>query len=283
MDLIDVTNAKNIILRGCHYNVDDKDLCVLFIPGMAGNIIENKFIQVLGEELQKKSIGFICGHNQGSFHIVDYPTKDKDFIRKGVAFERFNDCLSDINAYIDYIINIGYKRIILIGHSLGANKVVYYLSKNKPEIAISYILLSPPDMAYEMEHIDDKDKLIVEATTNVAKGQSDLLLSTILWDYYFISSGTFIDLVTNVNLRNIPIISKNGSFDDLKSIKLPFIAIAGELDDSCSDDVDNYLSLLVNNSGYNGKYKIIKGANHTYKNCEYELFDRVYSFIKELI
>ena len=283
MKIVDIINSQNIVLRGCLYDTKNKNLCILFIPGMAGNIIENKFIQILGEELQKNDIGFLCGHNQGSFHIVDYPCNNNNgFVRRGVTYEKFEDCLPDISAYINYIKKLGYKKIVLAGHSLGANKVIYYLSKNKPDLIKAYILLGPPDMVAELNSIEDKDDLILEAKTNISNHEPNKLLSKLIWDYYILSSATFIDLVENKNLHNLPITSHIGSFDALKSIKLPFLAIAGEKDDSCSNNIEIYLSSLISNANSNGEYAIIKNANHTYINQEKELFNVIHAFINKI-
>ena len=280
MNIIDVKNSQGVVLKGCLFDVAHKDVCVLFIPGMAGNIIENKFIQVFGEEFQKKEIGFVCGHNQGSFHIVDLPCDNQDgFVRRGVAFERFDDCISDIDAYINFIIKLGYERIVLIGHSLGANKVIYYLSQNKSNLIKCYVLLGAPDMAAEVNLIDGKDKLIDEAKKNIKNGKPDRLLSKLIWDYYILSSARFVDLIGNENSHNLPITSGVGSFEQLKSIQLPLLAVAGERDDCCSSDIEKYLSTLIEKSEFAGEHAIIKDAGHTYVGREKELFNVVYNFI----
>ncbi|MBO5575774.1 MAG: hypothetical protein J5956_05690 [Ruminococcus sp.] len=43
--------------------------------------------------------------------------------------ERFEYTDDDIDAYLSYAEKLGYKHIILAGHSLGANKVIYYMSR----------------------------------------------------------------------------------------------------------------------------------------------------------
>jgi len=280
MNIIDIKNSQGIILKGCLFDVSHKDICVLFVPGMAGNIIENKFIQILAEEFQKKGIGFVCGHNQGSFHIVDLPCDNQEeFVRKGVAFEKFDDCISDIDAYINFIIKLGYKRIVLIGHSLGANKVIYYLSHNKSNLIKCYVLLGAPDMAEEVNLIVGKDKLIDEAKKNIKNGEPDKMLSKLIWDYYILSSARFIDLIENEHSHNLPITSGVGSFEQLKSIQLPLLAVAGERDDSCSNDIEKYLSVLIERSEFAGEQAIIKNAGHTYVGQEKELFNVIYKFI----
>ncbi len=280
MEIIDVKNSQNIILHGCLFDAKERSMCVIFVPGMAGNIIENKFIQVLGEEFQKQNIGFVCAHNQGSFHIVDYPYVDhENYPRRGVAFEKFDDCIFDISAYIEYAQKLGYKKIVLAGHSLGANKVIHYLSKQKPANVVAYILLSPPDIAYEIDTTKNMDKLLAEAKANINSGKPDKLLNELVWDYYILSSARFVDLVENKNAKNLPIMSKNGSFDALKSIKLPLLAIAGEHDDSCSNNIKRYLDSLIKNSNFAGEYAIVCGAGHTYYGKEQALFDAIYPFV----
>ena len=44
-------------------------------------------------------------------------------MRSGI--EDFNDTDEDIEAYLDFAEQAGYKHMILAGHSLGANKVIY--------------------------------------------------------------------------------------------------------------------------------------------------------------
>ena len=50
-----------------------------------------------------------------------------------------------MQAYIDFVKGCVYKHIILGGHSYGANKLIYYLSKNQNEKIDKYILISPTD------------------------------------------------------------------------------------------------------------------------------------------
>ena len=47
------------------------------------------------------------------------------------------------NAYIEFAQRQGYKHIYLAGHSLGANKVIYYLSRHHDKRVEKFLLLSP--------------------------------------------------------------------------------------------------------------------------------------------
>lgn len=56
--------------------------------------------------------------------------KDGSFKRCGCMYELFEDCIYDIDLAIQTAKDKGYKRIILLGHNYGCNKVIYYFYKN---------------------------------------------------------------------------------------------------------------------------------------------------------
>jgi len=287
MELIDVVNSQNITLRGGFWsNVRSKDTCVLFVPGMAGNFIENKFIQVLGEECEKNGIAFLCGHNQGSFQICDLPYSnnecEKTSVRRGAAFEMFDDCIADISAYVDYITKCGFSNIVLIGHSLGANKVIYYLSKNNKKTINKYVLLSPQDITLLLETDENYKELYSEAREKVANGSPDKFLSEFFGGWCAMSAKRYVDLYENQNARNLPIVSGVGSFKQLKSIQKPLLVIAGSEDDIYPSNISTLLeqqTIEADNQKLS-TWKIIDGANHTYDDKEKELAKEVLSFIK---
>ena len=61
-------------------------------------------------------------------------------ILNGVLFKS-NEKDDDIEGYLNYARKSGYKNIILAGHSLGANKVIYYLSRHHDKKNVSHFIL----------------------------------------------------------------------------------------------------------------------------------------------
>jgi len=123
-------NTNHTQLFGCLYGEAYADTCVIITNGTCGNIFENKFLQVVGEELEKSKISFVYAHNSGAFHRMDSAKNGEPI---GCTYELFDNCVEDLQAYVDWAKESGYKHIVLGGHSYGANKVVYYLSKNQNE------------------------------------------------------------------------------------------------------------------------------------------------------
>lgn len=69
----------------------------------------------------------------------------------------------DIYAYIAFAEDQGYEHIVLAGHSLGANKVIYYLSRPDAASGIDhFFLLSPANLTFMMSGVNNRDKQAIK-------------------------------------------------------------------------------------------------------------------------
>jgi alpha-beta hydrolase superfamily lysophospholipase len=84
-------------------------------------------IKELSAACQKSGIGYFKFNNRGH----DIVNRDLPEKLGGAGFEKFEDCVLDIRAMLNFAGNLGYKKIILAGHSTGANKALYYLYKTR--------------------------------------------------------------------------------------------------------------------------------------------------------
>jgi pimeloyl-ACP methyl ester carboxylesterase len=91
---------------------------------------------------------------------VKFNTRGHDFVARGgrrlagAAFERFTDCVEDLRAVIGYAARLGYRRIVLAGHSTGANKSLYYAGTRRDRRVRALALLGPvSDIAGEAKRV----------------------------------------------------------------------------------------------------------------------------------
>ena len=69
----------------------------------------------------------------------------------------------------------GYKNVTLAGHSLGANKVIYYLSRHHDKTCVShFLLLSPANLTWLMTNVSEQEKNIIR--NYVERGDGDKML-----------------------------------------------------------------------------------------------------------
>ena len=282
MDIKFITDAYTV--DGCklpmvHFECEEKDICVICIHGMCGTIIDNYFATVWGKLLAKNGIGFIYEHNRGHSIENDIVMKDGSFKRCGCMYEIFEDSVYDIDLAIEKAKEFGYKRIVLLGHSLGCNKVIYHYYKQRPGI-IGIILASAPDMvgSHKAAQPDFKD-LLQEAKENVEKGEPEKLLHKMIEDYMYMSSGTFYNWYNeNSNLNNLPTIANPEHWDQFATIDVPILTFSGANEEDMYKQQELLKSKAVNCKNF--EYKLIEDTGHTYKGKENEIGNLIYDWIR---
>lgn len=262
-----------------HFESKNKDLCVIFVHGMCATIIDNYFATVWGKKLSNNDIGFIYAHNRGHSIENDILTKDGKLERYGCMYEIFDDCIYDIDLAIKLAREKGYKNIILLGHSYGCNKVIYYYYKKHPDI-LGVILASAPDMigSHLLAQKDDYEIFLKEAKENIDNNEPRKLLSKMIEDYMYMSSQTYFNWFNkDSNLNNLPVIKNDDHWKQFESIDVPILTFSG------SNEEDFYLKLdLLKEKAINCKnfeYKIIKGSGHTYKTKEKDVANLIIEWI----
>ena len=280
MKIIEVKTKSENTLFGCLYGEKYKDTCVIITNGTCGNIFENKFLQVVGEELEKNKISFIYAHNSGAFHRIDTPTRSGKPI--GNTYDLFDNCLEDLQSFVDFAKDYGFKHIILGGHSYGANKVVYYLSQNQKEKIDKYILISPTDT----ERLKDHEQLSVDKLMPIAmkfkkENKLDEVMPEMFDNYNYYTARAFLDFIKNKHAKNLPVYSKNGDWKQLKSIRQTALFVMGEKDDFAFNDTIKHLETIKENTKTkNSVVKVIENCGHTFRNKEKELAQVILDFVK---
>lgn len=275
----DAYTSDGLKLPMVHFESKKKDICVICIHGMCGTIIDNYFATVWGKLLSEKNIGFIYEHNRGHSIENDIVMKDGSFKRCGCMYEIFEDSIYDIDLAIEVAKAKGYKRIILLGHSYGCNKLIYYYYKKHPNI-LGIILASAPDMigSHLSAQSDDYNELLKEAKANIDNNNPTKLLHKMVEDYMYMSSGTYYNWFNkDSNLNNLPVIANPEHWNQFEVIDVPILTFSG------GNEADYYLHLdLLKEKALNCnnfEYKIIENTGHTYKNKEEEIGKLIYDWI----
>lgn len=274
----DAYTKDGLKLPMIHFNSKEHDICVIFIHGMCQTIIDNYFATVCGNVLSENNIGFLYEHNRGHSIENDMVMKDGSFKRCGCMYEIFEDSIYDINLAINKAQQLGYKRFILMGHSYGCNKLIYYYYKKKPNI-LGLIFASAPDMVgLQLLRQKDYKELIKEAKENIDNGKPTKILSNLIEDYMYMSSGTYYNWFhENSNLDNLPIMNNSKNWNQFEIIDVPILTFSG------SNETDNYLHLDLlkekAKSCNDFEYKYISDTDHFYNGKELEIGNIILNWI----
>lgn len=234
---------------------------VIFVHGMTGNFV-GEMESVVPGLVARAGYASLVSNNRGAGY-------------SGAATEDFAGCIYDVRAAIDFMVDRGFDRIALLGHSKGSVKVAYYLSQTSDARVVCLGLLSPAPnvhgvpvwMAKSMGH-EDIRQFIPAVRQLVKSGQGDKFLTMPEWPY-FISARTFLD---HYNTRGDDVLALARSFD------LPLLALCGELEiDWCKP-----VAALRKKAPANVRVAIIPGANHVYANREAAVAQVIVDWLDEL-
>ena len=168
--------ADNERLHGALFTPEEtpSDLALLFVHGVAMNFYLPPLF-TFGKELAGRG-----------FHSFVINTRGHDWISRagnltkfgGSAYENLEDCLPDLDGALDYLKQAGYRRMILIGHSLGAIKsIIYQGTRRRPDV-IGIVSCSAPRQFYSerMARQPRFRELIEKAEAMVAQGKGEELI-----------------------------------------------------------------------------------------------------------
>jgi alpha-beta hydrolase superfamily lysophospholipase len=102
--------------------------------------------------------------NAAAIGYFKFNTRGHDIVARGgrrpagAAYERFVDCVEDIRTVLAFARQCGYRRVVLAGHSTGANKVLFYASRPRDRRVVGIILLGPvSDVAAEAKRLGRRE------------------------------------------------------------------------------------------------------------------------------
>ncbi len=271
----------------------NSNTALLHVHGTAGDFYTHKFIEQEGLALNKNKVSFLTVNTRGHDVYADLRRHNGNNIEWksiGGGFETFEDCVLDIQAWVDFLMKQGVKKIILQGHSLGAQKVLYFQYKTKNPIVVGQIHLSPQNDAGYMlvKNREKKYKEIdqvIKKLINDGKGK-DLLppelciicpMSAITYSGYLLEDGS-----GTLHPYHNPASKNWKAFENMKESTL---VVFGEKDSfinhSCkSKSVDEIVDLLKSKKTKDLTVKVIKDANHSYMGTEDELMRVIISWLQ---
>lgn len=268
------------------------DTAVFHSHGTAGDFYTHKFIEAEGERLATENISFLTANNRGHDVYADIRKHAKggvEWTQIGGGFEKFEDCVFDIKAWLDFLTLQGVKRVILQGHSL-TQKALYYQHHAQDKRVAGHILLSSQNDAGLMYFALGKDKYEktnLEILSMVKQGKGNTLLpkelspvsyqtSALMYSGYLIEGGP-----GNLTPYHSP---DSPQWKIVEQTKEPILAVYGSEDTYMKPSVNVAVELMKRHVQSTKKLttKVIQGASHSYIGYEKELVAIIIDWMKHV-
>lgn len=261
-------DARGTVLNGVLFPAQS-DTVVIAITGIHGNFYSNPFYYTIGDALNSGGVDFIYAQTNDAFgeiETVNVKTGAREVI--GSWNERFADTDEDIDAYIDYAAK-NYRHVILTGHSLGANKVIYYLSRHHDKQRVEhFILMSPANLAYMMSNVTDDEKDFIERI--VRYGQGEKLLPFEFMGWVVCTANTAHDWLSGL-------LDNTNDFAQLEQINHTGALIIGTYDNFTEGDPAKFLRTINDHmpTAQSNKLIFIERTGHTYQQKHQEIAEAI--------
>ena len=280
VDLISVVNEEGLILDGAFLAPESGASpkgpvdAVLLIHGSTANFYTRSTI-AMAEDLRNR--GYPCfSLNTNAHDTVWYNQSNSTYY--GVGFEILDRSRLDIKAGIDHLAGLGFQRIAILGHSMGAVRVGYYAATESDERVSTVILVSPVRLSYsyfmDSEDAEEFQGIIQRADELEAQGKAQELMTVDFPISQMFSAASYLDKHGPGERYNLVTLAPK--------IKVPVFALAGSLEthSRLKDIARDLVTAAVNSP--RAEYLIIEGGSHSLANRREEAASAVLGWLANL-
>ena len=267
MEILKVTTKRGLELRGAIYGDNSNDTVLIMLTGICSNVFQNDLLNSTGKLLLNNGITTIIAHAHDSFSCFAYTDHSiKKQRHCGVFNDDFSKVYEDVEAYILKAKEMGFKKIILAGHSLGSNKIIHYLGTTKDDFVDYFIVSCPIDIMHWWKMMPNVENCFSMANQWIDNNEGNDILPFLFGGFSPMTANTVIGFYNAENLKNCPVLSKQGETKSLYNIK-PFGSfIIGSKDSVTGESPKAFMEQLnawTKNSDKNQVIEI-EGASHIF-------------------
>ena len=267
MEIINVQTPRGLVLIGAMWGDTSMDTVVIMMSGICSNVFQNELLPEAGKVLSENGIAFIAGQTMDAFSFISYSnTKTGKQTTTGVVTDDFSMSYEDVESYVKYAKDLGFKKIILAGHSLGSNRVIHYLANTADDYVNNFIISAPVDLRHFFNIIPDKEIYLETAQKFVDEGRGKDILPFAFMGFSPMTANTLLAFYNAENLKNCPVISDDGETRSLSQMKVNGAFIIGACDSMTNKDAEGFIR-KINSYCKNPKKNrivVVPNASHIY-------------------
>ncbi|MBI2675687.1 MAG: DUF1749 domain-containing protein [Candidatus Aenigmarchaeota archaeon] len=287
-ELVKFFTADMLELQGLLCEPEAKtEKAVVYVHGTAGNFYENRLVNYIAESALKTGYAFLSFNNRGHDYFADIIQRtgeQEKAVTIGGAYERFEECIHDIEAALSYLEARGFNKFILAGHGLGPNKIVYSQHQRRNTKVAGLILLSPcNDVALQKSALSEKfDEANEKIYRMVEEGRGKEMLGEDMSPICPMSAQAYFGYLTPKGPGNtFPYHSPEEGFREITELELPMLVLFGSKDSFILPSVME-AGKIFKKKTRQARVGVIVNAGHNFNGFGKEVADIVTKWLGEM-
>ncbi len=276
-ELIEFKTNDKYTLHGLLLSKKQKSV-IVSIHGMGGNFYSGLSVK-MSPTLMKNGFDVFLLNTRGHDVVSKVKKESKKYSDHiGTAHEKFEDSVYDVKAAIDAVQSLGYKNIILAGHSTGCQKAAYYIYKTKDRRVQAIILLAPCD-----DYLVYKKRLGRDWKQAAKKAKQ--WLRSHPTQYVTDEPGAYdaqrFNSISDLKRIESRLFYYDGNFREFSKIKTPMMVLFGTKEQNRTKPVESYINTLENETrSKRFGSVIIKNANHSFVGHEKKTAQHIANWLR---
>jgi len=265
--LVTVRTRDGVVLDGLAVHPGARrKTALIWVHGLGSTFSSGQpLIHTLSAGLTRAGIGYLKLNTRGHGVVTRAGKR-----LAGAAFEHFGESVHDLRAVIGLAVRSGYRRVILAGHSTGANKALHYMARTRDRRVAGLILLGPvSDVAGERKRIGRRELARrVAAAARIARRDPEALVPR-AWG--FRSAGRFISLYRPGEAEDVfPYYRPDAGWTALRRIRVPLAVIVGGRDEYLDRRPEALIAAFERNAVGARSFRgiVVPRANHGFRGHE---------------
>lgn len=289
-EISEIVTRDKLVHQGLFFKPEKRGKkAILWIHGLTDNFYGDfKTLEAFAEVCEALGWGVAAFNNRGhdivtSIAQVDNSPKGYTHFTGGAGVERFTDCIYDLDAGISFLVKQGFREVILVGISTGANKACYYAGTRRDKRVAAVVLASAisdvPGKLKELgktyqKFINNLEKLV---KTEAGKLQNDL-------DYMPLTPERFLSLYRIGSPEDVfPYYREHPNFSVFTRISQPLMVVMAGADEYADRPVGEIVKVFrTYQHSTSFRSVVIPGAFHSFGGKEKEFTKEVVDWIKTL-
>jgi pimeloyl-ACP methyl ester carboxylesterase len=243
-----------------------RPLAVVCVPGLYATFSDPPYVS-LGRELAALGYACIIGNDRGHDFGAVVRRRDGPPVCAGGGWERLEESALDAGAWVRLARALGFGAVVLLGHSLGARKVVYYQVQRQDPHVVGLIAASPA--ARRSPPADPRVTALAQAMVAAGRGRNLLPWPAVGCS---MSAQTYLDHelrkapFQNIYVTNAP----DGRAPMVAQVRCPLLAFFGAAETVEGHNRAPELQTIRQNALAASRVEalLIDGADHLYTDHE---------------